>query len=126
MNNYNLEAIANKTETYYKALDKQDCLGENASYSLGYFATNVINPLEEDRFPQSPVKEAIEEGKNRYFSKHPQKKSQALVLERTRKLSIVPVSEEPSEHRKAGYINILILLYGIINIGMILAIALMK
>lgn len=52
-------------------------------------------------------------------------KTMALILKNKNLPSLIE-EEVPSRYTKAGYINIAILIYGIINIGIILAIAFMK
>lgn len=52
-------------------------------------------------------------------------KTMALVLKNKNLPSLIE-EEAPTRYPKAGYINIAILIYGIINIGIILAIAFMK
>ncbi len=124
-NNFDLKTIKKRTEIYYEASNNTDFLCEAANYSLGYFSSNVIVPFDEGRFSGSLINESIEEGKNNYLALHPEKKAKARVLELTSPNLPVPFKEEETP-TKAGFINIAILLYGIINIGMILAIAFMK
>ena len=40
--------------------------------------------------------------------------------------AIIPEEETPTKSSRAAFINIAIILYGVLNIGIILAIALMK
>ena len=55
-------------------------------------------------------------------------KGKGMVLELKNKNvpSIIPEEEAPTRSSKAAFINIAIILYGVLNIGIILAIALMK
>lgn len=125
-NGTHLNGIKKFTKRYYEGVNNKNLLCEAANLSLGYFATNIMGPYEDGVMENGPIKESMDNAKKEYTLEHPESKTKSL--ERT--LTNFPITTTPEEKSivpvKAGFINLAILIYGLINIGVILAIAIMK
>lgn len=134
--NYSMSEIANSTRTYYEGVNQKNDLTEKALYSLNKFENVVMVPYHAGRLNSSFIT-AIDAGKKLYFDEHPEKVNISNDLTRTAEMqavhgedgpvrALVKKEEGPFPLKKTGFINLAILLYGTLNIGIILAIALMK
>lgn len=138
--NYSLEDIANKTELYFEGINNMEnpnvatVLIEEAQANVTKFQLGVMVPYADNKLNPT-LANAIKTGEEIYNNEHP-KAITSDNLTRTAemqaihgdgpKLALVKKEEHPLSLPRAGYINIAILIYGILNIGIILAIALMK
>ncbi len=138
--NYSLEDIANKTRLYLEGINNMEnpnvatVLTEAAQANVTKYQLGVMVPYNDNKINPS-IASAIRTGEEIYNNEHP-KSITSDNLTRTaemqaihgegQKLMLVKKEEHPLSLPRAGYINIAILLYGVLNIGIILAIALMK
>jgi len=125
-NGYHLENIKGFTTRYYEGLNNKDRLCEAANLSLGYFATKIIGPFEDNTLPNGPIKESMESGKQDYAALHPETKAKSLERTLIKFPITIPEEHEEVSTSKAGFINLAILIYGMVNIGVIIALALLK
>jgi len=134
--NYSMSDIANSTRIYYEGTNRKNDLTEKALHSLSKFENGVMVPYNSGRLNPN-LSNAIQAGKKVYFDEHPDKANISSDLTRTAEMqaihgengpirALVKKEEGPFSLKKAGYINLAILLYGTLNIGFIIAIALMK
>lgn len=123
--NFNLKKVNDYMNTYFKMKDNFNRLTDN-NKSLVAMTENSIALL-----PKSSIMEQwITQKINEYFEMtktigDEKGTTMALVLKNKNQPSLIE-EDVPNYYPKAGYINIAILIYGIINIGIILAIAFMK
>jgi len=138
---YTNEEIAEKTRLYFEGINNIEnkneptILTEAAQANVKKFELGVMVPYADGKL-SSNFANAIKTGEEIYRAEHPEKEQTSTDLTRTAemqaihgngpKLSLVKKEEAPLSLPRAGYINIAILLYGTLNIGIILAIALMK
>lgn len=139
-NIYTNEDIANKTRLYFEGINNIEGpnptdLTEVAQAHVKKYQLGVMVPYADGKLNEN-FANAIKTGEEIYRNEHPEKSSTSNDLTRTAemqaihgtgpKLTLVKKEEAPLSLPRAGYINIAILLYGTLNIGIILAIALMK
>lgn len=140
-NIYTNEDIANKTRLYFEGINNIENsniptdLTEAAQANVKKYQLGVMVPYTDGKLNEN-FANAIRTGEEMYRNEHPEKEQTSTDLTRTAemqaihgtgpKLTLVKKEEAPLSLPRAGYINIAILLYGTLNIGIILAIALMK
>lgn len=133
--------IANKTRLYLEGINNIENqsiptdLTESAQANVKKYQLGVMVPYADGKLNEN-FASAIKAGEEIYRAEHPEKEQASTDLTRTaemqaihgtgQKLALVKKEEAPLSLPRAGYINIAILLYGTLNIGIILAIALMK
>lgn len=138
--NYSLEDIANKTRLYLEGMDNMKnpnvvtVLTEEAQANVEKFGLDVMVPYADKKINPT-LANAISTGEEIYNNEHP-KANTSDNLTRTAEmqaihgegptLALVKKEEHPLSLPRGGYINIFILLYGILNIGIIVAIALLR
>lgn len=139
---YTNEEIANKTRLYFEGINNIENqnvatdLTEAAQANVKKFQLGVMVPYADGKLNES-LTNAIKTGEDIYRAEHPEKEQASTDLTRTAEMqalhgdnppvrALVKKEEAPLSLPRAGYINIAILLYGTLNIGIILAIALMK
>jgi hypothetical protein len=133
--------IANSTRLYFEGINNIDNkevptdLTEAAQANVKKFELGVMVPYADGKLNEN-FSSAIKAGEEMYRVEHPNKEQTSTDLTRTAemqaihgngpKLALVKKEEAPLSLPRAGYINIAILLYGTLNIGIILALALLK
>ena len=133
--------IANSTRLYFEGINNIDNkevptdLTEAAQANVKKFELGVMVPYADGKLNEN-FSSAIKAGEEMYRAEHPNKEQTSTDLTRTAemqaihgngpKLALVKKEEAPLSLPRAGYINIAILLYGTLNIGIILALALLK
>ncbi len=133
--------IANSTRLYFEGINNIDNkevptdLTEAAQANVKKFELGVMVPYADGKLNEN-FSSAIKTGEEMYRAEHPNKEQTSTDLTRTAemqaihgngpKLALVKKEEAPLSLPRAGYINIAILLYGTLNIGIILALALLK
>lgn len=133
--------IANSTRLYFEGINNIDNkevptdLTEAAQANVKKFELGVMVPYADGKLNEN-FASAIKAGEEMYRAEHPNKEQTSTDLTRTAemqaihgngpKLALVKKEEAPLSLPRAGYINIAILLYGTLNIGIILALALLK
>lgn len=133
--------IANSTRLYFEGINNIDNkevptdLTEAAQANVKKFELGVMVPYADGKLSEN-FSSAIKTGEEMYRVEHPNKEQTSTDLTRTAemqaihgngpKLALVKKEEAPLSLPRAGYINIAILLYGTLNIGIILALALLK
>ena len=133
--------IANSTRLYFEGINNIDNkevptdLTEAAQANVKKFELGVMVPYADGKLSEN-FSSAIKAGEEMYRAEHPNKEQTSTDLTRTAemqaihgngpKLALVKKEEAPLSLPRAGYINIAILLYGTLNIGIILALALLK
>ena len=133
--------IANSTRLYFEGINNIDNkevptdLTEAAQANVKKFELGVMVPYADGKLNEN-FTSAIKAGEEMYRAEHPNKEQTSTDLTRTAemqaihgngpKLALVKKEEAPLSLPRAGYINIAILLYGTLNIGIILALALLK
>lgn len=133
--------IANSTRLYFEGINNIDNkevptdLTEAAQANVKKFELGVMVPYADGKLSEN-FASAIKAGEEMYRVEHPNKEQTSTDLTRTAemqaihgngpKLALVKKEEAPLSLPRAGYINIAILLYGTLNIGIILALALLK
>lgn len=133
--------IANSTRLYFEGINNIDNkevptdLTEAAQANVKKFELGVMVPYSDGKLNEN-FSSAIKAGEEMYRVEHPNKEQTSTDLTRTAemqaihgngpKLALVKKEEAPLSLPRAGYINIAILLYGTLNIGIILALALLK
>ncbi len=133
--------IANSTRLYFEGINNIDNkevptdLTEAAQANVKKFELGVMVPYADGKLSEN-FSSAIKTGEEMYRAEHPNKEQTSTDLTRTAemqaihgngpKLALVKKEEGPLSLPRAGYINIAILLYGTLNIGIILALALLK
>lgn len=133
--------IANSTRLYFEGINNIDNkevptdLTEAAQANVKKFELGVMVPYADGKLNEN-FSSAIKAGEEMYHAEHPNKEQTSTDLTRTAemqaihgngpKLALVKKEEAPLSLPRAGYINIAILLYGTLNIGIILALALLK
>lgn len=133
--------IANSTRLYFEGINNIDNkevptdLTEAAQANVKKFELGVMVPYADGKLNEN-FASAIKAGEEMYRVEHPNKEQTSTDLTRTAemqaihgngpKLALVKKEEAPLSLPRAGYINIAILLYGTLNIGIILALALLK
>lgn len=133
--------IANSTRLYFEGINNIDNkevptdLTEAAQANVKKFELGVMVPYADGKLNEN-FASAIKTGEEMYRAEHPNKEQTSTDLTRTAemqaihgngpKLALVKKEEAPLSLPRAGYINIAILLYGTLNIGIILALALLK
>lgn len=139
---YTNEEIANKTRLYFEGINNIEnkkeptILTEAAQANVKKFQLGVMVPYADGKLNEN-LTNAIKTGEEIYRAEHPDKEQTSNDLTRTAEMqalhgdnppvrALVKKEEAPLSLPRAGYINIAILLYGTLNIGIILAIALMK
>lgn len=139
---YSNSEIADKTRLYLEGInnieskDNATVLTEAAQANVKKFELNVMVPYNDGKLNNN-FANAIKAGEDMYRNEHPEKSNTSTDLTRTAEMqalhgdnapvrALVKKEEAPLSLPRAGYINIAILLYGTLNIGIILAIALMK
>lgn len=137
---YSPEQIAEKTRLYFEGINNIEDkntptdLTEAAQANVKKFELGVMIPFHDNKLNPT-FANAIETGKTIFHNEHPDKTTTSNDLTRTAEikniasgpsLALVKKEESPLSLPRAGYINIAILLYGVLNIGIIVAIALMK
>ena len=131
-NNFTIDKDALDTEVtdymnlYFSIKDSFHFLTEDNKILIGNIET-LIATLPKETVLGNLVNQKLDE----YFEitkKIGDSKGKGMVLELKNKNvpSIIPEEEAPTRSSKAAFINIAIILYGVLNIGIILAIALMK
>lgn len=126
-NNNNLkDEISNGMATYFEAKDSFNFLtSENK-----ILVTNTENSIA--KLPDnSPVKQYINQELDNYYERTKEMGNISSMnnvdeLRQGGPVRALVKTEEPPASSRAAFINIAILLYGVINIGIILAIAFMK
>lgn len=141
-NIYTNEQIANKTILYLEGINNIENpntptdLTEAAQAHVKKYQLGVMVPYTDGKLNEN-FASAIKTGEQIYRAEHPDKVDVANDLTRTAEMqaihgenapvrALVKKEEAPLSLPRAGYINIAILLYGVLNIGIIVAIALMK
>lgn len=142
-NDYTEKTIADKTRLYLEGINnienpnKPTDLTEAAQANVKKYQLGVMVPYKAGKL-NSAIASAIKTGEEIYANEHPEKATTSTDLTRTAEMqaihgeekgltrALVKPEEKPFSLPKTGYINILILLYGTLNIGIILAIAFMK
>ena len=141
-NIYTQKQIAEKTELYFKGINNIESknnptdLNEIAQSNIFEYQKKVMGPYANGKLPE-PFANAIRTGEELYRAEHPEKEQTSTDLTRTAEmqaihgnggpvLALVKKEEAPLSLPRAGYINIAILIYGTLNIGIILALALLK
>ena len=139
---YTNEDIANKTRLYFEGINNIENpnvptdLTEAAQANVKKYQLGVMVPYTDGKLNEN-FASAIKVGEEMYRAEHPEKEQASTDLTRTAEMqaihgenahvrALVKKEESPLSLPRAGYINIAILLYGTLNIGIILAIALMK
>ena len=138
---YTNSEIANSTRLYFEGINNIDNkevptdLTEAAQANVKKFELGVMVPYADGKLNEN-FSSAIKTGEEMYRAEHPNKEQTSTDLTRTAemqaihgngpKLALVKKEEAPLSLPRAGYINIAILLYGTLNIGIILALALLK
>ena len=138
---YSNGEIANSTRLYLEGINNIDNkevptdLTEAAQANVKKFELGVMVPYADGKLSEN-FSSAIKTGEEMYRVEHPNKEQTSTDLTRTAemqaihgngpKLALVKKEEAPLSLPRAGYINIAILLYGTLNIGIILALALLK
>ncbi len=138
---YTNSEIANSTRLYFEGINNIDNkevptdLTEAAQANVKKFELGVMVPYADGKLNEN-FASAIKTGEEMYRAEHPNKEQTSTNLTRTAemqaihgngpKLALVKKEEAPLSLPRAGYINIAILLYGTLNIGIILALALLK
>ena len=139
---YTNEDIANKTRLYFEGINNIENpnvptdLTEVAQAHVKKYQHDVMVPNADGKLNEN-FSNAIRIGREMYLAEHPEKEQISTDLTRTAEMqaihgenapvrALVKKEESPLSLPRAGYINIAILLYGTLNIGIILAIALMK
>lgn len=138
---YSNGEIANSTRLYLEGINNIDNkevptdLTEAAQANVKKFELGVMVPYADGKLNEN-FSSAIKAGEEMYRAEHPNKEQTSTDLTRTAemqaihgngpKLALVKKEEAPLSLPRAGYINIAILLYGTLNIGIILALALLK
>ncbi|MCI9281099.1 MAG: hypothetical protein HFI49_02420 [Bacilli bacterium] len=138
---YTNSEIANSTRLYFEGINNIDNkevptdLTEAAQANVKKFELGVMVPYADGKLNEN-FASAIKTGEEMYRAEHPNKEQTSTDLTRTAemqaihgngpKLALVKKEEAPLSLPRAGYINIAILLYGTLNIGIILALALLK
>ena len=133
--------IANSTRLYFEGINNIDNkevptdLTEAAQANVKKFELGVMVPYADGKLNEN-FSSAIKAGEEMYRAEHPNKEQTSTDLTRTAemqaihgngpKLALVKKEEAPLSLPRAGYINIAILLYGTLNIGIILALSLLK
>ena len=133
--------IANSTRLYFEGINNIDNkevptdLTEAAQANVKKYELGVMVPYADGKLNEN-FSSAIKAGEEMYRAEHPNKEQTSTDLTRTAemqaihgngpKLALVKKEEAPLSLPRAGYINIAILLYGTLNIGIILALALLK
>lgn len=118
--------IGFQMDTYFNAKDHANLLTEENRILIGQAESMIVNLQ-----PETTVKKWIDEKIDNYFQATKELgKTNGLnnadnLKQAVPRLALVK-SEEPKTSSKAAFINVAILLYGVINIGFILAVALMK
>lgn len=118
--------IENGMKTYFKAKEKSRYLTEDNRTILGnleYFISSIPN--------NHPFKQVINNSINQYYLRAKQageaeNRNNADELRQTGQVRALVKQEETLPSRRAAFINVAILIYGSLNIGFILAIALLK
>lgn len=110
---------------YFSIKDSFSYLTEDNKILIGNIET-LIATLPKETLLGSIINQKLDE----YFEitkKIGDSKGKGMVLElKNKNVPTLIEEEQPIRSRKAAYINIAIILYGVLNIGIILAIALMK
>lgn len=138
---YTNKEIADKTRLYFEGInnieskDEPTILTESAQANVKKFELGVMVPYADGKL-NSNFANAIKTGEDMYRAEHPEKEQVSNDLTRTAQMqaihgegqvrALVKKEEAPLALPKAGYINIAILIYGTLNIGIILALALLK
>lgn len=126
MNDLN-DNIKRCMQQYFKAKDNFQYLTEDNKILVGQ-VENYIGILP----PDNPVKQTIDEELDRYFSTTKElgdtKNMQIAdnLRQQTAPLALVRTKPEDKVSSKAAFINVVILLYGMLNIGFIVAVALIR
>lgn len=126
MNDLN-DNIKRCMQQYFKAKDNFQYLTEDNKILVGQ-VENYIGILP----PDNPVKQTIDEELDRYFSTTKElgdtKNMQIAdnLRQQTAPLALVRTKPEDKVSSKAAFINVAILLYGMLNIGFIVAVALIR
>lgn len=139
---YTNEDIANKTRLYLEGINNIESqsvptdLTEAAQANVKKYQLGVMIPYADGKLNEN-FAHAIRTGEEIYRNEHPEKEQISTDLTRTAEMqaihgenapirALVKKDEAPLSLPRAGYINIAILLYGTLNIGIILALALLK
>lgn len=132
MNNLSPKDIAEAAITYFEASNNlgnnKSLLSDEARSNVKQFGDKVMTPYNENKLAPH-LTDAIRTGETLYRDEHPieTKVEQSQELERTEPMPLVLTRTKDEEYLpKAGFINVAILLYGMLNVGIIVAIALMK
>lgn len=125
-NNNNLNSeISNGMATYFEAKDNFNFLtSENK-----ILVTNTENSIA--KLPDGQIKQYINQELDNYYERTKEMGNISSMnnvdeLRQGGPVRALVKTEEPPASSRAAFINIAILLYGVINIGIILAIAFMK
>ncbi len=134
---YTAREIANATDLCLKGINNIESkteptvLTEENQRNVMSFFQIISN---KDQLNPS-FRQAIETGQTIYYNEHPEKQVISSDLTRTAELQVLNEQNGPTRTltkkevfplTKAGFVNVAILLYGTLNIGIILAIAFMK
>lgn len=138
---YTNEEIVEKTRIFFEGINNIENkntstdLTEAAQANVKKYELGVMVPYNDGKL-NSNFMNAIKVGEEIYHNEHPNKEQTSTDLTRTAemqalhgdgpKLALVKKEEHPLSMHKAGYVNVAILIYGMINIGIIVAIALIK
>lgn len=118
--------VTNYMNLYFSVKDSFQYLIEDNKILIGKIET-LIATLPKETILGSLVNQKLDE----YFEITKEigdKKGKGMVLELKNKNvpAVIPEEEIPTRSSKAAFVNIAIILYGVLNIGFILAIALMR
>jgi len=118
--------VAYQMDTYFKAKDHANLLTEENRILIGQVESMIVNLA-----PNTVMKNFIDEKIDNYFQatkelgKTNELNNADSLKQAVPRLALVK-AEDIKVSSKAAFINVAILLYGVINIGFILAVALMK
>ncbi len=120
------DAISRSMQVYFKAKENNRYLTEDNKILVSnteYYISSIPN--------NHPFKQVINNEINNYYLKakelgQTENRNNADELRQTGQTRALVKQEEVSPSRRAAFINVAILIYGSLNIGFILAIALLK
>lgn len=133
---YTSAEIADKTRLYFEGINNienkstPNDLMESAQANVMTYKAKVMDPYNEGKITNTDIINGIEAGKNIYHAEHPEDivkdldRTAEITVSKNPTLALVKKEEYPLS--KTGFINAAILIYGLINVGIILAIAFLK